>query len=320
MTEPKGSKVKFSNLSKIAATLLVAGAAAQAIAGPVSINRGAYTIAGGDGITAPFDELGLTGTLATSVYTPASGQPIGVGTAILDTNITSILTGMGINTGTYTAIDGATQRTINTVATNGQRNIDSLNPLDNSADDVEGFNAPSFVSGYWNLRFDYVFTGYIGADGQPHYDGGYLNLYYYGDASDPNNGTQVLRMNVQTSNIAAGDLDLFGVFTFDFNGDGDIADELSNPFVAAFWNDVNTGQTYADLEGSGAQLTWKLDTNVNPPIPNDTQLVAFGDHYVRQTTLDSSIVFNVPEPGTLSLLGLSFVGLAALPRRRKQAK
>lgn len=309
--------MKLTKLSKIAASLVLVGAAAQAVAGPVYINRGASIF--GDGKTGEITQLGLTGSLATSIYEPVvPGGPIGPGAKIYDTNIKSILNSFGvIGDTTAASINGTPGVNIKDTPSSGQRNIDALNSLDPLTDDTEGFNTP----GGWGMSFNYYFTGGISAGGTPYFNGGYFDLFYV--SGDANNGKQLLHMNVKNSDIAISNLDVLGTFTFDFNGDGDITDanETADPFVAGFWNDILSGKTFAEIEGDSGVLSWSLDTNVDPPIPTPSQLRAFvgadgKTRYVRQTKLDSSIDFEVPEPGTLSLLGLSMLGLAAGARRK----
>ncbi|HSP00128.1 MAG TPA: PEP-CTERM sorting domain-containing protein, partial [Thioalkalivibrio sp.] len=139
------------------------------------------------------------------------------------------------------------------------------------------------------------------------------------------NGTdriQVLRLNVEGSEIEGPNLDIFGNITYDFDGNG-TDDAAGDSFVQNFFIDVESGLTFYELWESGfavgdlLSVSWILDTNVNPPLPTDAQLVAYGDSLIRQTTLDGSVAFQVPEPWTLGLFGAGLLALGFAARRRR---
>lgn len=273
----------------------------------------------GDGKTGGFYELGLTGTLATSVYTAG----LAPGSAVIDTNRASVLAGLGFPA---SGVFDSVQKILNAgVGPNvgfsnspsaGQRNVDSLNPLATGLDDTEGFNSTNG----WALTFDYLFTGTLTAGG-PQFTGGDIRFFYTDLAT--NAVQQILRVDVTGSNLNLANLDILGKVSFDFNNDGNQTNDCTTAFCQAFWNFQTGPENWFDLIGSGVELSFALDTNVNPPFPSLDQLTPGSDpsnaYWLRQTTLDSSIRFNeIPEPGSLALVGMALLGLAGVAARRSR--
>ena len=276
----------------------------------IFIDRGVSSF--GDGKTGGFYELGLTGTLATSIYQAG----LGLGSTVIDTNRKSVINSFGFASGNFNNVTNTgPQVGISDTATFGQRNVDSLNPLAQPFDDLEGFN----VGGGFGLSFDYQFNGTLTAGGPVFSSGDIIFTYtnFLTNASET-----VLRINISGSSLQAANLDLFGTVSFDFNNDN-IANDCTRTLCQAFWNFQTGPENWYNINGQGVAIAFALDTNVNPPFPAATQLTAGANasnaYWARQSTLDSSIRFNeISEPGSLALAGLALIGLAGVGARRSR--
>lgn len=265
--------------------------------------------------TGSFYELGITGTLATSIYGLNGSGIIGAGSSIIDTNRTSVINTAGfVGNSNYNSLSGGVGTVgINDTASISRKNVDSLNSLDAFDNtQTQGLNS----AGGYLLTYDYQFNGVLGALG-PSFNSGDLAVYYTDLAT--NVVSQVLRVNITGSTLNLANLDLVGTVSFDFDNNG--SNDCTTAFCQNFWNFQTGPQNwFALVDGSGVSITFALDTNVNPPIPTADQLGigTVPGLFARQTTLDSSVRFNVPEPGTLALAGLMLVGMAARSVRRNR--
>ncbi|OWQ93082.1 hypothetical protein CDN99_00825 [Roseateles aquatilis] len=308
------------------AALALTAAAIPAMAAPLYIDTGADFAADPNGSTrtANFTTLGYTGTLATSIYL---GSPATPGTTVIDTNIPSVMNFYGFSAGTHTTLSGGTA-SFNYPNFPSQNNIDSLN--NPSSTDLNGFTGgasfPQYgfgnvggVGGAWGLTYSYQIVGKTvdrdgdGVSDYVQYTGGIFSLIYQGGASDPNTGKEVLRLIVTGSDIQLTNLNVSGYVDYSTNG--------GDTFVQNFFNSGDgLGSLYSNWLLNNISVSWVLNTNVDPPIPTASQLWNTGSALIRQSDLNGTLAINVPEPGSLALVGLALAGLGFAQRRRALRK
>ena len=313
------------HLTKLAlASVIGVSFAAPAAAGPFQIEIGEDRSGDGNTDTHEINKLEVSTTLFTSFYDLQ-------GNTVTDTNRQSVMNDRGFAgaVGESNPSSGVDTFRYPENSTDFQdNNITGFSPSGVPETRANNFSSADWTGDFggdaWGLTVDYDLSGTFDPDaedlgGSVNYNAGRFDVFFEEEGTDDR--VQVLAMDVEGSNIVAGDIEIFGNVTFDF------LDEDGDDFVENFFFDVGQQTSFYELAAEDQMdipLRWILDTNVraldslNDLVALDSSGDGVDDTGMRQTTGNAGIAYQVPEPSALLLLGtgLLFIGMIAGGRAR----
>lgn len=168
----------------------------------------------------------------------------------------------------------------------------------------------------WGLAFDY--TGLTGdfSSGVPVFDaGGYVDLYYLEGVTSE----QVLRLNIEGGGPALGETVMYGTVDYSWlataTDTGNTAADATTFFQSTIASNGKTNFYDIWADTSTQNIFWLFDFTIVGN--NDTPFVGDAISASRTTDLNGPLVFSVPEPTSIAIIGLGLLGLAGASRRRR---
>jgi PEP-CTERM motif len=307
------------------ALLAIATVAATGLAHatPFTINTGTDFGANGSTNTSNINSLGFNFSEFTQVYDASgwNGTGFNSGTSVVLTNKQSVLNTYGFNTTPTSTLSGNAITPTYPVMPEGL-DIDGISPGGDRNGFINGGGdvfPGDYVSGAWGLAYEYQLNGVTSGSGIQYTSGSY-DIFYLGQiGADPTvKKLKVLTLNMNGAQLDLGNSAVSGTVSFDFTG----MNATEEAFVKAFWNDKSPiGGTFFNITDP-VKIYWTANNNVAPPVATTDNLFATNagsPYYFRQGENNGTISFNVPEPGSIALVGLVLTGVAVASRRRKQA-
>jgi hypothetical protein len=264
-----------------AAAVSSAFVAASAVAGPVVINVNGFD-------TTPAVDVNQPG------FPPTDGKTVPITALALNWSATS----------TYTDSNGNGLVDFgDSVVDSGNGSVSSYLGAGNAA--ITGVEESEGLGTFHSMLFSYSnLSGKVVANDL---NGGIGAIYSSGTINVFGNGLQgaanVLLMTLDVTG-STGTIGNFSLFT-------KVA-SVNKPNVF-FYN----GKAFEDFISDMQIIVAEANFNTKPLVP--TSLGGTPQMWNRTTTLNGNLVFDVPEPGMLALLGLGLVGIGFARRNKKQA-
>lgn len=290
---------------------LKAGCAALAFAGMASANAGLFYL--NNGLDYSATDVGQVTPTSTSMKNQFTYQ-YQSSTVITDVTNNGISVGDTTLTTAGLAIPGAVR---------ANNNITGFTPNEvvgfpSSTESNNGYNSTWQMSfGISNLNG--VVTG-IGTGPEIAYSAGaVVNLYYY-DALNPA-GTNFMNVNITGGSSGTGGTLLYGLVDFTGITASDSLKNLINSGGQTCNGLTGFYDIWSNCDNPPLAINFLGDFNTNIAISQFKPAGVNGSNqalYAVTTNHDGSATFDIPEPGSVALLGLALAGLGLTQRRRKQ--
>lgn len=288
--------MKLRTLYTTAALLIVSSVAS---ADPI-------TITNPFGTTLPFNSLGATDLPVTSVYVnDGTIVPGNEATGLVGTTLAFTDNGLG-TIGQFSPLLG----TVPTAGYGDDWVLDFSYSLSGVANFVDGAANALLADGTLDANGDGVIDQFDAII--PTYSGGIFEFFYRNVHTSAS--TKVLEMDLSGFQVSGPSVIFDATVDYSWYAGG-------SSLVDNFFTD-DSGYTFYELAQSGGavaqaeEISFRADFNVDPNLLPTCENTAC-DNLTRNTDLNLSAVFAVPEPTSIAILGLGLLGLGL--RRKTKA-